>query len=87
MKFGDKCTNVFAGERNPMFHSIFVEYTSSSYKNRFGITHIEKYAVIRGSDGKMYRKVDRKAVREGWLSVEEADRISNDIMNKEQQDE
>ena len=52
--FGQAVTNVCAGDSNPRKWSYFCEYVVKTRKNRFGVSHSERYAKLTDRKGNFW---------------------------------
>lgn len=78
LSFGDKVTNVCAGDNNPCRLSSFVKVKSHSRRNRYGITHTQRYVMCTDGRGKFWETTP-EVIFPGHLSVEESDRLYRPI--------
>ena len=81
MKFGDKVTNVCAGENNPFRKCYFVKRKTTSRKNGYGIVHKSRFITCTDGKGK-FGDFDPEVIFPGWLSKAEADEIWQPIWEK-----
>lgn len=78
MCFGDKITNVCAGDGNPQRHAYFCQMITKSRKNRFGM--VSKEYLVKCTDGKgKFWSTDASVIYPGHLHDDEAKELFNPI--------
>lgn len=78
LSFGDKATNICAGEGNPMRHCTFVEYKKKSTTNKWKIKHTEHLA--RLTDGKgHFGDYEIDVIYPGHLDSEECKKLFDPV--------
>ncbi len=82
LSFGDKVTNVCAGENNPHRLGTFVKVKTYSRKSRYGITHKQRFVVCTNGCGKFWETVP-KVIFPGHLDKEESSRLFRPIWEAE----